>query len=129
MRILFLILFVTITVTLCGQTQAEMNKQAGDSYRKVDQTLNEIYKKILVEYKSDTAFIRNIKTSQRIWITFRDSEVKMKYPDREPGYYGSIHPICVFNYLEKLTQDRINTLKEWLDKANSGDGCGGSIKF
>ncbi|WP_367271484.1 lysozyme inhibitor LprI family protein [Nonlabens sp.] len=47
-----------------------------------------------------------------MWITFRDAELKVMYPETEPRYYGSIHPMCVSIYLEKLTQDRIKTLKE-----------------
>jgi uncharacterized protein YecT (DUF1311 family) len=86
-------------------------------------------KKILYEYKSDTEFIKNLKIAQRIWINFRDAEVKMKYPDREPGYYGTMHPICVFEYMFNLTQDRINTLKQWIEKTHEGDGCSGSIRF
>jgi len=87
-----------------------------------------IYKKILFEYKSDTAFIKNLKASQRIWITFRNAELKMKFPDRERGWYGSMHPMCVSGYLENLTRARIKTLTEWLQGSEEGEGCGGSIK-
>jgi hypothetical protein len=99
-----------------------------DSYKKTDKKLNEVYQAILKAYKSDTEFIKNLRASQRIWITFRDAEVKVKYPDREDGYYGSIHPLCVSLYLEDLTQDRISTLNLWLKGSEEGDGCSGSIK-
>ena len=110
------------------QTQFEMNQESGDSFAKSDKELNLIYKKILLEYKSDTAFIKNLKASQRIWITFRDAELKMKFPDREPGWYGSMHSMCVSAYLEKLTKERIKTLHEWLQGVSEGEGCRGSIK-
>ena len=112
-----------------AQTQLEMNQQANDSYRKVNKELNEIYKQILTEYKTDTVFIKNLKSSQRIWITFRDAELKVKYPERETEYYGSIHPVCVANYLEKLTRERINTLKVWITGIEEGDCCSGSVKM
>jgi uncharacterized protein YecT (DUF1311 family) len=99
-----------------------------DSYKKTDKKLNEVYQAILKEYKSDTEFIKNLRASQRIWITFRDAEVKVKFPDREDGYYGSIHPLCVSLYLEDLTKDRISTLNLWLKGSEEGDGCSGSIK-
>jgi uncharacterized protein YecT (DUF1311 family) len=98
-----------------------------DSYKKTDKKLNEVYQAILKAYKSDTEFIKNLRASQRIWITFRDAEVKVKFPDREDGYYGSIHPLCVSLYLEDLTQDRISTLNLWLKGSEEGDGCSGSI--
>ena len=110
-----------------SQTQAELNMMQYDSYKKTDKKLNEVYQAILKAYKSDTVFIKNLRASQRIWITFRDAEVKVKYPDREDGYYGSIHPLCVSLYLEDLTVDRIATLKKWVKGAEEGDGCSGSI--
>jgi len=112
-----------------AQTQLEMNQQANDSYKKVNKELNEIYKQILIEYKTDTVFVKNLKSSQRIWITFRDAELKVKYPERETEYYGSIHPVCVANYLEKLTRERINTLKVWITGIEEGDCCSGSVKM
>jgi len=125
-----------LTILICfsfsigfAQTQLEMNQQANDSYRKVNKELNEIYKQILTEYKTDTVFIKNLKSSQRIWITFRDAELKVKYPERETEYYGSIHPVCVANYLEKLTRERINTLKVWITGIEEGDCCSGSVKM
>jgi len=121
--------FGLICLTGFAQTQTEMNKDAADSYKKADLELNEVYKKIMIEYKSDTLFIKNLKTSQRIWITFRDAELKMEYPDRVHGYYGSIHPVCVAMYLEQLTNERIKTLKIWLDGISEGDACNGSEKI
>ena len=125
-----------LTILICfsfsigfAQTQLEMNQQANDSYRKVNKELNEIYKQILIEYKTDTVFVKNLKSSQRIWITFRDAELKVKYPERETEYYGSIHPVCVANYLEKLTRERINTLKVWITGIEEGDCCSGSVKM
>jgi uncharacterized protein YecT (DUF1311 family) len=111
-----------------SQTQAELNTMQYDSYKKTDKKLNEVYQAILKAYKSDPEFIKNLRTSQRIWITFRDAEVKVKYPDREDGYYGSIHPLCVSLYLEELTLDRISTLNLWLKGSEEGDACSGSIK-
>ena len=128
MRTIFLGLIIMICSTAFCQTQFEMNLESGDAFAKADKELNEIYKKILFEYKSDTAFIKNLKASQRIWITFRNAELKMKFPDRERGWYGSMHPMCVSGYLENLTLARIRKLKEWLQGVAEGEGCGGSIK-
>jgi uncharacterized protein YecT (DUF1311 family) len=112
-----------------SQSQMEMNQQAAEAYKKADTELNTIYQKILKDYSADKEFIKNLKASQRIWISFRDAELKMKYPDRkEPMYYGSIHPMCVSLYLEKLTLDRVATLKLWSEGAEEGDGCAGSEK-
>ena len=111
-----------------SQTQAELNTMQYESYKKTDKKLNEVYQAILKAYKSDPEFIKNLRTSQRIWITFREAEVKVKYPNREDGYYGTIHPLCVSLYLEDLTLDRISTLNLWLKGSEESDACSGSIK-
>jgi uncharacterized protein YecT (DUF1311 family) len=106
-----------------------MNGAASTAYEKADKELNVLYKEIVAAYRSDTIFLKNLKTSQKIWISFRDAELKMKFPERPCRFYGSIHPVCVSGYLEKLTRERIRTLKEWLDGAIEGEACNGSVKF
>lgn len=110
-----------------SQTQGDLNEQEHKKYQNADRKLNEIYQRILKEYKHDTAFIKNLKTSQRIWLLFRDAEMKMKYPDSYQ--YGSVQPMCWSMYLTDLTQDRINTLKTWVDGTEEGDVCPGSVKI
>ncbi|QNF35570.1 DUF1311 domain-containing protein [Adhaeribacter swui] len=124
-----LTILLLLTGTVCyGQTQVDMNKQAYAKYQKADQELNEVYKKILGQYKADKPFITNLKASQRIWVTFRDAELRMKFPDREGNYYGSLHPVCRANYLEELTCQRIDKLREWLTNPKEGEGCAGSVQ-
>jgi uncharacterized protein YecT (DUF1311 family) len=126
------ILTIIISFTcLAGfsQTQADMNRDANESYKKTDKELNEIYKTILSEYKSDTVFIKNLKASQRIWVAFRDAELKVKYPETDTRYYGSVYPMCVSSYLEKLTHERIKTLREWTEGVEEGDVCNGSVRI
>ena len=120
MKYMFSLVFFFFCFAGFSQTQSELNTIQYNEYKKTDKKLK--------EYKSDTEFIKNLRASQRIWITFRDAEVKVKYPDREAGYYGSIHPLCVSLYLEELTLDRVSTLTQWIKGAEEGDGCSGSIK-
>ena len=130
MRNYLILLFLFLSTNFCfAQTQLEMNDQARENYQKIDTELNSVYTKILKEYKSDTTFIKNLKIAQNIWLKFRDAEMKMKYPDREPGYYGSIQPVCWYNYLEKLTKNRTEELKIWLTGIKEGDSCSGSVKM
>ena len=128
MRNILAILSLLSSFFCFSQTQTEMNEQAYANYQKADKELNVTYQKILKEYKTDTAFIKNLKTAQRIWVQFRDAEVKALYPDREPGYYGSIQPLCKYNYLADFTAERTKKLKIWLDGAEENDMCSGSVK-
>ena len=117
-----------ISVITFGQTQLQMNQDAHNGYLKADKELNVVYSKILNEYKADTAFIKNFKAAQRIWIQFRDAEMKSRYPDRESGYYGSIQPTCWSTYLAELTKERTKKLTIWLVGIQEGDACSGSVK-
>ena len=126
------LLFVTLlilSVNLCfAQTQSELNEREHKKYVEVDRELNSTYQKILKEYKSYTIFTKNLKASQKLWVQFRNAEMKMKYPERETGYYGSVQPMCWSIYLTQLTTERINVLKQWLVGIDEGDVCAGSVK-
>lgn len=124
-----MLLSLIISNQAYGQTQLEMNQEEQKKYLKADKELNLVYNQILKEYKSDVEFIKNLKIAQRIWIQFRDAEMKSRYPDREPGYYGSIHPMCWSIYLTELTEERTKKLKMWLTGIEEGDACSGSIKI
>lgn len=125
-------LFSILILSLChfntnAQTQQEMNIAAQKEYKVAENEINKIYKEIVEKYKSDTLFIKNLKASERIWIQFRDAEVKMKFPSNEPFVeYGSMYPLCYYGYMELLTRERIKKLSEWLSKSNQEDGCMGS---
>jgi uncharacterized protein YecT (DUF1311 family) len=130
MKIVTLFFVLSLITSLsAGQTQLEMDAEASQKYTKADQELNITYQKILQEYKADTAFIRNLKISQRIWIQFRDAEMKVMYPDRPQFYYGSVLPMCWSMYLAQVTAERIKTLKVWLDGVDEGDVCSCSVKI
>lgn len=126
-KIILLLLF-TFSINCFSQTQAEMNQQAYASYNRVDKKLNTVYQKILVKYKTDKLFVANLKKSQRIWVSFRDAEMDMKYPNYPNQNYGSIHPTCRAAYLTELTESRIKTLNVWLNGIKEGDACSGSVK-
>ena len=82
--------------------------------KKADTKQNQVYSQILKEYKSDIVFITNLKNAQRLWIQFRDAEIKALYPEREDRYYESVRPMCWNIYLQELTEERIKKLNIWL---------------
>ncbi|MBJ7391349.1 MAG: DUF1311 domain-containing protein [Chthoniobacterales bacterium] len=111
-----------------AQTQSDMNAEAAAEFNGVDEQLKSMYQEILSDYAEDEVFIASLKEAQRCWIAFRDAQLKMKYPNREPGYYGSILPSCEMTYLTELTQDRIKALQAWIDGVQEGDMCAGTVK-
>jgi len=111
-----------------GQTQLEMNNDSGNRLKKAETELKGTLSKMQELYKSDSEFLKNLKESQDIWTKFKNAELKMKFPDREPGYYGSVHPMCVADFLADLTFERIEKLKVWVTGIEEGDVCSGSVR-
>lgn len=124
--IVFVFSLLVMQITF-AQSQLDLNKKAQDNFLKADNELNTVFKKILTKYKEDTLFIKNLKAAQKIWIQFRDAELKMKFPDTNE--YGSVLPMCWSMYKEQLTRDRSKTLNEWLTGIPEGDVCSGSAKI
>ena len=129
MKSIILFLSMFITVGAFSQKQSDLNKTTQQSLQTADKELNAVYQKVLTSYKSDAAFLKNLKAAQKVWIQFRDAEMKMKYPERGPGYYGSAQPMCRSDYQAKLTRERIKTLQEWIDGVEEGDVCAGSVRI
>ena len=111
-----------------AQTQGEMNAETAAEFNAADKQLNSVYQAILSDYADDEVFIASLKEAQRCWIAFRDAQLKMKYPDREPGHYGSVLPSCEAMYLTELTNDRIKALQVWIDGVAEGNVCAGTVK-
>jgi len=129
MNRIILILFVTFNWSCFSQTQHEMHKQASEEHQKADTELNNVYKKILTEYKADTSFIDRFIKAQSTWITHRDAELEMRFPaENKQLEYGSVYPMCVAVFLKELTEERTEKLKIWLTGIEEGTICSGSIK-
>jgi len=128
MKNTLVLVLALIGVSCFPQTQTEMNQEAHEAYQQTDKELNTVYQDILVQYSTDTVFIKNLKASQRIWITFRDAELDMKYPNDPEKNYGSVLPMCRAYYLMELTEQRTKKLRVWLNGVLEGDVCAGSVK-
>ena len=123
--LVMLVFLLVLSPNIFAQTQLNMNKDAADSYKKVDQELNTVYTQVLKLYASDAPFVLHLKAAERAWVQFRNEQVKMKYTPE--NNYGSARPMCVSVYMEELTNDRIKTLKVWVDGQEEGDVCNGSV--
>jgi len=108
-------------------TQDDETKAAIKEYKMVETELNQVFSKVLMTYKTDVEFIKNIKESQDLWIKFRAAELKAKFP--EGREYGSVYTMCVNDFLTEMTNERITTLKLWLKGTYQGDVCSGSVRI
>jgi len=129
MNRILIILFIAFNLNCFSQTQHDLHKEASEEFKKADIELNNVFQNILIEYKSDSIFIDRLKNTQRIWISYRDAELEMKFPaENKQAEYGSIYPMCVSLFLKKLTEERTEKLKVWLNGIEEGDMCSGSVK-
>lgn len=123
-----LVLFVVCNSS--AQTQAEMNEAACAKYKSADAEMNAVYQQVLNKYKSETVFLAKFKTAQRAWIAFRDAHLESLYPEpNKLQAYGSVHSVCRCGVLTELTAQRTKQLKQWLNGAEEGDVCSGSVKI
>jgi uncharacterized protein YecT (DUF1311 family) len=112
--VLFIFLFFSVAAS-CAQSQAAMNSDAKGSYKKVDDELGVVYQQILKKYSKNTKFIDALRASERLWIQFRDAEVKKMFPAEDTRMaYGSMYSLLYYSYLEELTKTRTKDLRRWL---------------
>ena len=53
----------------------------------------------------------------------------MRFPAKDPSYYGSLYSQSFAYYLTILTKERTETLKEWIEGTEEGDVCSGSVRI
>jgi uncharacterized protein YecT (DUF1311 family) len=121
------VLSFLVSMNCIGQTQMEMNQQAGDQDKRADKRLTAVYRQILKTYSSDTLFTKNLKAAQKAWLRYRDYQIHARFPHYPGAYYGSMLSMCVSEYAMKLTEDRIGELEEWLIGEEEG-GCSSSVR-
>ena len=111
-----------------AQTQLGLNRCAGLEYRVADDELNQTYQAVLVKHADDETFLARLRDAQRAWIAFRDAEMEALFPHQdEPGYYGSVFPMCWAQQLASLTRERTAKLRRWLEGVQEGNVCSGSL--
>jgi uncharacterized protein YecT (DUF1311 family) len=120
---------VVFSCSSLAQTQSESNQDACATFKQADALLNKSYNQVLSEYKKNGPFIRKLKIAQRAWIAYRDAQLEALYPaPNKRAEYGSVYPMCRCSALVTLTTQRAEELKKWIDGAEEGDVCSGSIK-
>ncbi|MCH9740839.1 MAG: DUF1311 domain-containing protein [Epsilonproteobacteria bacterium] len=98
-------------------TQIEMNQCAYEDFQKADKELNSVYKELRAKKKEDETYLKNLKTSQRAWIKFRDAELETIF-SCEGGdtrmCFGSMYGLLFNNAKTELTQQRVEQLKKYV---------------
>lgn len=110
-----------------AQTQADMNQNTAQMLLNHKLKLDSINIQIKEIYRSDTTFLSAFRKSQNEWLEYLNAQMRMKYPKRPHGWYGSNHNMCIAIYKTELYKERIKHMSNWLNDPEEGDGCAGSI--
>ena len=112
--IILLLTFVFFTNSNFAQSQLEMNQTALKSYEKSNKELNKVYS-ILIK-SLDKTEKQKLITTQKLWITFRDSHCEF---ESLPNEGGSIKPLIYSTCLKELTKKRTAELKQSIENRNN----------
>jgi uncharacterized protein YecT (DUF1311 family) len=106
--------------SVVGQSQMEMNAQAGADLRKSDQQLNAVYNKLRA--KISDAGKKSLQTAQQSWLRFRDQECEF---ETSGTVGGSIHGMMVAICQTRLTDQRVKDLERLLNCQEGDLSCAG----
>ena len=114
-----------------GQSQMQMNREAGQALEKADTKLNASYKKIMVSKEVEEEAKKNLRIAQRAWLQFVEAQINTIFPVKEGenprDLYGSMYALDYASTKTKLVKTRIQQLEQILP-SDSQDGTGSSNK-
>lgn len=117
MKITLLILNLTFSIAI---SLAQTQEDARAMVQKSDKRLNDAYQMLLAAKRTDTVFIKNLRSSQRLWIQFRDAELTLKFPNHPSFEKDDSLPMNLAIYMADLMESRTQVLLEWIKTATSG---------
>lgn len=128
MRIsLLVLLFSCFTLKVAAQTQASQNQYVQNNLKSIELELDQLFDTLKIMYQTDKVFLDAMNESQNSWNAWQIAQVKMKYPPRKIGWYGSNHGMCISLYKIDLIKKRLEELSPWIYGIEEGDGCAGTI--
>jgi uncharacterized protein YecT (DUF1311 family) len=98
-----------------------------NDYIQLKKDMDDLVKKINTEYAKDAAFMAKFKKTQAAWLTFRDAQMDMIFPETDKKEYGTLYYVCRCNWLIEITTHRYDFLLKWISNFDTGEACGGSI--
>ena len=108
-----------------GDTQTEMNYNAGKVYSEWKEKMQKTLLAAINKNKEDELFVANLKKSQKLWEAWRDAEIETFYPKyKDKFFYGSMQPLCHYSKLIDWTEQRIQQLGIYSKGVEQDDACG-----
>lgn len=105
------------TICVGANTQFDMDQCVGAGLQRADRVLNRTYAEVMAKLRDDKKGQMQLRTAQRAWIAFRDSECSFQ-TNRSEG--GTIHSMVFAMCATALTSQRTAELKSYLN-CDEGD--------
>jgi uncharacterized protein YecT (DUF1311 family) len=126
--ILLFTLFVGTSLTYAqSATQIDQSRNSCSDYLKAKKGLEDMVKHIEDEYGKYPLFIKKFRKAQDEWMSYRDAQLEMLYPEADKGEYGTFYPTCRCNWLVEFTNQRLDFLVKFVSNTNEGESCGGAV--
>lgn len=108
-----------------GDTQIEMNFNAGEDYLRWKKEMDNVLLAAIELHKEDKLFVSNLKRSQKFWEAWKDAEIETFFPEYKDSreFYGSMQPLCKYSKLIDWTEERIKQLEIYSKGVQSDDAC------
>lgn len=104
-----------------AMTQIDMDMCANRDYQAADKKLNDVYRKLMAAL-DDKGYQAKLKTAERAWIQYRDTECTFEVAQNEGG---TIYPMAYSGCVTKLTDARTKELQDYLVCWKDAAKCGG----
>jgi uncharacterized protein YecT (DUF1311 family) len=102
------------------QDQATMNECAGQDFSAAGAQLNAVYKQLAAKLKGQPDQLKLLVTAEQSWINLRNADCDFQASGVAGG---SAYPMIVMMCRTGMTNQRIDTLKSWLDCQEGDLSC------
>jgi uncharacterized protein YecT (DUF1311 family) len=132
MRSTFTLLFVlfigaTMSFAQALPSQVDQSRNSCSDYLKVKKGMDDMVKSIEEEYAKYPKFLVKFKKAQELWVSYRDAQVEMIFPEADKAQYGAFYPTCRCNWLVEFTNDRLDFLVKFVSNTYDVEPCGGAV--
>ncbi len=130
---IFMLLFILFmgasnsSAQSAGAAKIDQSRNSCSDYLKAKKGLDDMVKNIQEEYAKYPLFLKKFQKAQDEWVSYREAQLEMIFPEADKGEYGSLYPTCRCNWLVGFTNERLDFLVKFVANTNDGESCGGAV--
>jgi uncharacterized protein YecT (DUF1311 family) len=106
--------------------QVDQSRNSCSDYLKAKKGLEDMVKSIQDEYAKYPLFLKKFQKAQDEWVSYREAQLEMLYPEADKTEYGGFYPTCRCNKLVEFTNERLDFLVKFIANTSDVEACGGA---